>query len=180
MSAFARDLKLLFSQAYTAEDPTSGILLQQFLTGLEPSVSCQLLLRGKPVFLEEAIKDTGEIEYALSFESHTAPPKEVNVLPLKEQSTELEKLQETLEKMSKRLEELELSLNRKENSCFSGFQPTRIRREERGGSNQRSNRNHRQPLTQACWLCGELGHFQRNCHLNYSGPAQLVGGWPQK
>ena len=37
----------------------------------------------------------------LSFETHTAPPKEVNILPQKEQSAELEKLQETLKKMSK-------------------------------------------------------------------------------
>ena len=61
------------------------------------------------------------------------PPKEVNILPQKEQSAELEKLQEILKKMSKMLEELGLSLNRKESSHSSGFQPTRSRRKERGG-----------------------------------------------
>ena len=60
-----------------------------------------------------------------------ASPKEVNVLPQKEQSAELEYLQETLEKMSKRLEELGLSLNRKESSHFNGFKPTRSRREKK-------------------------------------------------
>lgn len=64
MSIFARDLKLLFGQAYPAEDLMSGILLQWFLTGLEPSLSHQLLLYGKPISLEQVIKDTGEIEYA--------------------------------------------------------------------------------------------------------------------
>ena len=52
-------------------------------------------LREKPASLEQAVKDTGKTEYTLSFETHTAPLKEVNILPQKEQSRELEKLQET-------------------------------------------------------------------------------------
>ena len=53
------------------------------------------------MMLEQAIKDAGEIEYALSFETSVEPPKEPNVLAPKTGPTELEKLQETLEKMSK-------------------------------------------------------------------------------
>ena len=99
VNAFAVDLRLLFSQAYPSEEPTAGILLQQFLTGLLPSLSHQLLLRGKPTSLERAIKDAGEVEYALSFETSVEPPKGVNLLPQKEGPTEIEKLQETLDKM---------------------------------------------------------------------------------
>ena len=39
VNAFAVDLKSLFSQAYPSEEPTAGILLQRFLTGLLPSLS---------------------------------------------------------------------------------------------------------------------------------------------
>ena len=95
------------------------------------------------------------------------------MLPQKEHSTELVRMQETLEKVSKRLEELEISLKKKESDHFNRFQP-------RSRGNRRPNRNPRQHLTQACWLCGELGHFQRDCHLNFSGPARPVGGWPQQ
>ena len=52
VSRFAGDLKSLFSQAYPAEDSASGIMLQRFLTGLRPSLSRQLLLRGKPSSFE--------------------------------------------------------------------------------------------------------------------------------
>jgi len=64
-------------------------------------LSRQLLLRGKPTSLEQAIKDALEIEYVLNFETSVEPPKEVNVLPSQKGPTELEKLQEALDKMSK-------------------------------------------------------------------------------
>ena len=114
VNTFTSELKLLFSQAYPLEEPTSGILLQRFLTGLLPSLSRQVLLRGKPTSLEQAFKDAEEIEYALSFQTSVEQPKEINTLPPQQGSTELEKLQETLEKMSKRLGELEISLKEKE------------------------------------------------------------------
>ena len=171
VNTFAADLKLLFGQAYLSEEPTSGILLQRFLTGLLPSLSRQLLLRGKPTTLEQAIKDAGEIEYALSFETSVEPPKELNVLPPNTGPTELERLQETVRKMSKQLEELEIKLKGEKESGSNRFQTP-------GGRGNRRPRNHRQSSTHGCWLCGELCHFQRDCHLNYSGPAQPVGGWP--
>lgn len=172
VDSFAENLKLLFKQAYPSEEPTSSILLQRFLTGLRPSLSRQLLFRGKPSSLEQAIKDAGEIEYALSFESSVEPLKEINVLPQTKGPTELKQLQETLEKVSKRLEELETNMKEREKSFSSRFQTGRSR------GNRRPNRNPRQLSNQACWLCGELGHFQRDCHLNYGGPARPVGGWP--
>jgi len=109
----------------------------------------------------------------LNFETGVEPPKEVNVLPSQKGPTELEKLQEALDKMSKRLEGLEASLKEKETNHPDRSQPTR------GRGNWRPSRNSRQPWTQVCWLCGELGPFQCDCYLNYSRPAQPVGGWPR-
>ena len=51
----------------------SAILLQGFLTGLRTPISRQLLLRGKPKSLENAMKDAHEVEYAL--ESGTSGQK---------------------------------------------------------------------------------------------------------
>ena len=100
------------------------ILTIVILTGLLLSLSCQVLLWGKLTSLEQSIKDAGEIEYALSFQTSVEHPKEVNALPPQQGPTELEKLQETLEKMSKRLGELEVSLKEKEkNSNCNKCQP---------------------------------------------------------
>ena len=126
----------MFSQAYPLEEPTSGILLQRFLTGLLLSLSRQVLLRGKPTSLEQAIKDAEEIEYALSFQTSVEQPKEINALPPQQGPTELEKLQETLEKLSKLLGELEISLKEKENdSNYNRSQPPRGRSGRRPGRN---------------------------------------------
>ena len=161
---FAEELLRLFSQAYPTEAPTSDILLQQFLTGILPSIG---LLRGKPTTLKQAIKDASDIEYALSFESSPESRKEINVVTQKQGPTELQKLQETLDKVSKRLETLELNLSKKEDNA-----PSR--------GNRRSGRQTQQNFRQACWHCGEIGHFQRNCPLNYNGPVQPVGSWPSQ
>ena len=66
VNIFTGDLKLLLSQAYPLENLTPGIQLQQFLTGLLPSFSLQLLLQWKPTSFKQAVKDTEEIEHALS------------------------------------------------------------------------------------------------------------------
>ena len=53
---FATALQKLFMQVYP-EKVTSSVLLQQFLTGLCTPVSKQVLLRGQPENLEEAISE---------------------------------------------------------------------------------------------------------------------------
>ena len=80
-------------------------MLQRFLTGLLPSLSRQVLLRGKPTTFDQAVKEAGEIEYALNFESKGESQKEVNLVPQRKGPTEFEKLHENLE-MLKRLEKL--------------------------------------------------------------------------
>ena len=47
----------LFKQAFLEEDTTSVVLLQRFLKGLKPQISCQILLRKNPETLEQAITD---------------------------------------------------------------------------------------------------------------------------
>ena len=60
---------------------TSSILLQQFLTGLRTPVSKQVLLRGQPGNLEEAISEATRVEYALNFDAQTRPTSSsVNVV----------------------------------------------------------------------------------------------------
>ena len=58
---FAMHLKKLFEQAYPGEEPTSGILQQRFLTGLTPSVSQQILLRGQPTSFDQAVESAKEV-----------------------------------------------------------------------------------------------------------------------
>ena len=42
---FAIKLTKPFKQAYSEENTTSTVLLQEFVTGLHPSIRCQLLLK---------------------------------------------------------------------------------------------------------------------------------------
>ena len=69
---FASAIKKLFRQAYPEERVASKVLLQQFLTGLQVPISQQLLLRGRPDQMENAIKDATEVEYALMIAGSTA------------------------------------------------------------------------------------------------------------
>ena len=111
---YATDIKKLFKESYPDESQTSPILLQRFLTGLSPPICRQLLLKGKPFALEQAITDATSIEYALNFEPALEEPTEVNIIhkqhPLPAHG-DSQKLQTLMEVMTKRLEELETKLN---------------------------------------------------------------------
>jgi len=48
--------------------------------GLLPSSSHQALLHGKPTTFEQTVKEAGEIEYAMNFESKGKSQKEVNLV----------------------------------------------------------------------------------------------------
>ena len=56
VSDFVVELKGLFKEAYSSDDYTSAILLQRFLTGLDPPIHRQLLLHGKPDILQHYSK----------------------------------------------------------------------------------------------------------------------------
>ena len=114
---FASELRKLFKQAFPEEDTKSVVLLQRFLTGLKPQISCQILLRKRPETLEQAITDAMEVEEALSYNLSRGegPPleKAINAIdtgfqPKSSQNPSPPKLQDTLDTISKRLEHLEM------------------------------------------------------------------------
>ena len=93
--------KKLFKEAYGAEEDTSAVLLQRFLTGLLPPIRRQLLLKGKPETLVQAIKDAEGVEYALNFAIESESPQDINVIRPKCQDHEPvpDKLQESLDQI---------------------------------------------------------------------------------
>ena len=133
---------------------TSDVLLQHFLTGLLASVSRQVLLCGKPTTFAQAIKNAMEIEHALNFENQSKPERDINVISQPKPMDHLKlvvQLQQTLEKRPKRLEALETRLQ---------IDAARYPAQNRGHGNQG---RYAQRMEQACWKCGELGHYKRDC-----------------
>ena len=105
------------------------------MTGLRPAVSQQLLLRGTPKELSEAIEGATAVEYALNFDTSNALQPAVHALhqpypcaaPKKETSEpkhQLDALQNSFNEMIKRMEALETALNAptsgSRNSSLSG------------------------------------------------------------
>ena len=140
-------LRRLFAQAYPEEKVTSSVLLQQFLTGLCAPVRQQVLLKGKPGSLEEAITEATQVEYALSFETLTRhTPGDVNAVHQhqepchtpegrsKQPEPGWKDLCQTLEKMSARLEALEKGLQQAKTDAYFNVavkNPRRYRGESR-------------------------------------------------
>ena len=118
---FTADLKQLFRQAFPEEDTKSIVLRQRFLTGLQPSVGCQVLLSKKPDTFEKAVTDAVEVEEELKLKA----PKEVKntqdamnavssnpeakpFMPLHDQLSK--KIQESVDFIARCLEKLETKL----------------------------------------------------------------------
>ena len=68
-SKFVADIKPQFKCVYPSESGELAVLLQHFLTGLQPTISLELLLNVKPHSIVKAVKQANEIEYALKFSS---------------------------------------------------------------------------------------------------------------
>ena len=179
---YASELKRLFKQAYPAEGTNSTVLLQKFLTGLQPSIARQLLLKQRPESLSDAIKDAVAIEYALQFDKNITEAKPdanqsldpINMLKSKShQEQEYGKLQKTVDSLAKQVQSLEMSLRK--------YQPPREpppRYQYRTPRQTQGSRRTRPPGR--CYCCGQEGHYYRQCPLNYQGPVQKVGNhWPQ-
>ena len=64
---YATSLKKIFKEAYPKESGMSTVLSQKFLAGLKPSIRKQVLLKGRPSTLDEAVKTASDIEFALDF-----------------------------------------------------------------------------------------------------------------
>ena len=67
-------------ESYPDEQIISAILLQPFLTGLLPTISRQLLLKGKPTSLDRAVADACDIEFAFAFEPPQEEQQDINVV----------------------------------------------------------------------------------------------------
>jgi len=144
---YAMNLRKLFTESYPDEEQTSAILLQRFLTGLSPSIFRQLLLKGKPSSLTNAIADATNVEYALNFESTHDDQHEINVVHHKQEvsrNEEPQKLQLAIDQMTKKLEALKTKLEATTKSQrYYAPQPTRRRPPPNS-------------YAKTCWLCGEL------------------------
>lgn len=178
---FVSALKKLFKEAYPEENLTSTVLLQRFMTGLRPTIARQLLLKGKPENLEEAVKAALDVEYALAFADGVEGTygcaykpcevkREVNTVQT-QRDDKVDQLQRALEDMTKKLESLEAELRREQ-------RPQQYAQWQRG----RPGRRPRYPRPgQRCFMCGEEGHLRRQCPLNYNEPARTVGdSWQSK
>jgi len=167
---YASDLKKLFTESYPSEAMTSAILLQRFVTGLLPPICRQLLLKGQPTSLDNAIKGANDAEYALTFHPSSENVDEVNVIQQKslpQQKTQ--GLEALLEGVTKRLEALELKI-----------ESSKATQRESPRASQRIQYRQPRPSRQRyCWICGDPGHLQRDCPLNENRPVQKVGGWPR-
>ena len=164
------DIKKLFKEAYPEEAQELPILLQRFLTGLAPPICRQLLLRGTPTTLEQAIIDATSVEYALKFEPVSEERSEVNIVhkprPLPD-NNDSQKLHTLVESMTKKMAELEAKLD----------SATKNQLKQRYSGRQRRPPNTDNPRT--CWLCGEPGHVRRYSPLNGNRPVRSMGGWPR-
>ena len=130
-------------------------------------ICCQLLLKGKPTTIEQAITDTTGIEYALNFEPVSEQSSEINAIhkssPLPDNS-DSRKLYALVESMTKKMSKLEAKLD------------------SATKTQQRDSGRRRQPNTdypRTCWQCGEPGHVRRYCPLNGDRPVRSMGGWPR-
>ena len=77
---YAADINKLFKESYPEEAQSSPILLQRYLTSLATPICRQLLLKGKPTTIEQAITDATGIEYALNFEPVSEQSSEINAI----------------------------------------------------------------------------------------------------
>jgi len=174
---YASELKRLFKQAYPNEDMGSAVLLQKFMTGLQPPIARQMLLKKKPENLSAAVEQAITVEYALQFDQTISEPgttclseQPINMVTDKkhtDQQSEYAKLQKTVEGLAKQLESLQATLHKP--------------RETPPRQPSRQNRSYRRtrPIG-PCFNCGQEGHHYRQCPLNFYRPASKVGDrWPQ-
>ena len=107
-------LKKLFKESYPEEAQSSRIFLQRFLTGLAAPICRQLLLKGKPTTIEQAITDATSIKYALNFEPLSEQSSEINAIHKSStlpDNSDSQKLSALVESMTKKMTELEAKLD---------------------------------------------------------------------
>ena len=138
----------------------------------------QLLLQGKQETLAQDVKDAANIEYALNFTRETNDNQEVNIVhnkPSTQESSEHTKLQDSLDQIVKHFEALEMGQKQQPSLPPTQYADRAHRKQPIHGQHQQGRQHeYREPV---CWLCGEVGHIQCHCPLNFNRPARRVGGW---
>lgn len=180
---YASQLKKLFREGHSDEDLTSKVLLQRFITGLRAPVSQQLLLKNsKPASLDEALKIAGEVEFVLNLEKQPLQATSaINAVKTQEEQR-LDSLQQAVVQMTKKLETLEAKLSQapaRRTSEIAESKPDPGRSASSSGFGPRARFPRRRwQDDKPCFLCGEFGHWRRECPLNSNKPArEVAGGW---
>ena len=142
---FELGLRKLFKEAYPTEDADgSSAYLSRFITGLSPSIAREVLLRGTPDNIEDAVKKALDVERVM----HYVKKQETEVMKVDTSEKQRHNTaQEILEQIVKRMEALESKLEK------PSYRPQQARRR--------------------CYNCNEEGHYRRNCHVERSDSSQM-------
>ena len=166
VTEYARELKGLFQKAHKEESLASPVLLQKFLSGLQPQIRRQVLLKGQPTDFTTAVKTATEVEFAFRFEDGrvTCP---VEVCSFQDQPNRaMKQLEQTVTELTKQVQTLQEELAKERSMSHSCPQ-------RRAGSSRNNRRR--------CFSCGKFGHVQRECHLNSHEPASMeAGSWQEQ
>ena len=129
-------LRKLFAEAYPQENAdVSSAYLSRFITGLLPEIAKEVLLRGAPGNIEDAVKKAIDVERVM----HYVEKQEMEVMKIETSGGQYrDTTQEMLEQVVKRMEALESRLEKRT------YRP-------------------RQAGSRRCFNCNEEGHYRRNC-----------------
>ena len=143
---FELGLRKLFKEAYPTEDADgSSAYLSRFITSLSPSIAREVLLRGTPDNIEDAVKKALDVERVM----HYVEKQETEVMKVDTSEKQRhDTTQEILEQIVKRMEALESRLEK------PSYRP--------------------QQASRRCYNCNEEGHYRRNCpHVERSDSSQM-------
>ncbi|KAL5484375.1 hypothetical protein EMCRGX_G020856 [Ephydatia muelleri] len=143
---FELGLRKLFKEAYPTEDADgSSAYLSRFITSLSPSIAREVLLRGTPDNIEDAVKKALDVERVM----HYVKKRETEVMKVDTSEKQRhDTTQEILEQIVKRMEALESRLEK------PSYRP--------------------QQASRRCYNCNEEGHYRRNCpHVERSDSSQM-------
>ena len=174
---YATQLRKAFIEAYPDEDVGSAVLVQTFLSGLRPSIARQVVLKGRPTTMDKAIEEAVTVEEALRFGGiNCAAEVPVHAVHSKDSGAEIEQLKMMLERMSQRFDTFEQQLKGLDTGMATKVEDNMKRKVASPSGGQYSGNWKKN--TRGCFLCGEEGHWKRECPLNFSKSARAVdGGW---
>ena len=153
------------------------------------------MLKGRPTTMDKAIEEAVTVEEALRFGgTNSAEEVPVHAVHSKDSGAEIEQLKMMLERMSQRFETFEQQLKGLDTGMSQRFETfeqqlkgldtgtaTKVEdnmKRKVGSPSGGQYRGNWKKNTRGCFLCGEEGHWKRECPLNFSKSARAVdGGW---